>query len=170
MTEALLTELGKISALRVISRQSMMQYKGTKKSLPQIARELNVGAVVEGSALRAGDRVRVSVQLIEAAPEGHLWANSYDRKAQDVLALHGEIARTVAREIRVTLTPREEIRLTGGQAVNPAANEAYFRGRYFLDRRKKTSTKPWPISSKPSRWTRRLRPPTPAFRKSTSRL
>jgi TolB-like protein/Tfp pilus assembly protein PilF len=137
VTEALITELGKISALRVISRQSMMQYKGTKKSIPQIARELTVDAVVEGSVLRVGDRVRVSAQLIEAAPERHLWANSYDRQVSDVLALHGEMARTVAKEIKVLLTPQEETRLAGARAVNPAANEAYFRGRYFLDRRTK---------------------------------
>ena len=137
ITEALLTEMGKISALRVISRQSMMRYEGTKKSIPQIARELMVDAVVEGSVLRVGDRVRVSVQLIEAAPEGHLWANSYDREVRDILALHGEMARTVAREIRVTLTPQEETRLAGARAINPAANEAYFRGRYFLNRRTK---------------------------------
>jgi TolB-like protein/tetratricopeptide (TPR) repeat protein len=137
IAEALLTELGKISALRVISRQSMMRYEGTKKSVPQIARELMVDAVVEGSVLRVGDRVRVSVQLIEATPEGHLWANSYDREVRDVLALHGEMARTVAREIRVTLTPQEETRLAGARATNPVANEAYFRGRYFLNRRTK---------------------------------
>src|SRR5262244_908705 len=137
MTEALLTELGKISAIRGISRQSMMQYKGTKKSVPQIAGEMMVDADVEGSVLRIGDRVRVSVQLIEAAPEGHLWANSYDRDVRDVLALHGEMARTVAREIKVTLTPQEETRVAGVRAINPAANEAYFRGRYFLERRTK---------------------------------
>ena len=137
MTEALLTELGKISALRVISRQSMMRYEGTKKSIPQIARELMVDAIVRGSVLRVGDRVRVSVQLIEAAPEGHLWANSYDREVRDVLTLHAEMARTVARGIRVTLTPEEESRLAGARAVNPAANEAYFRGCYFLNRRTK---------------------------------
>jgi TolB-like protein/Tfp pilus assembly protein PilF len=137
MTEGLITELGKISALRVISRQSMMQYKGTKKSLPQIARELMVDAVVEGSVLRVGERVRVSAQLIEATPERHLWANSYDRQVSDVLALHGEMARTVAKEIKVLLTPQEETRLASARAVNPAANEAYFQGRYFLDRRTK---------------------------------
>jgi serine/threonine protein kinase/tetratricopeptide (TPR) repeat protein len=137
MTEALHTELGKISALRVISRQSTMRYEGTKNSVQQIARELMVDAVVEGSVLRVGDRVRVSVQLIEAAPEGHLWANSYDREVRDVLALHGEMARTVAREIRVTLTPQEETRLARTRATSPAANEAYFRGRYFLNRRTK---------------------------------
>lgn len=137
MTEALITELGKIGALRVISRQSMTQYKGTKKSVPQIARELGIDAVVEGSVLRADDRVRVSVQLIEAVPERHLWANSYDRQVRDVLALHGEMARTVAKEIKVTLTPEEEARLAGARAVSPAASEAYFRGCYLLDRRTK---------------------------------
>jgi TolB-like protein/Tfp pilus assembly protein PilF len=137
ITEALLTELGKISALRVISRQSMMRYAGTKKSVPQIAHELKVDAVVEGSVLRVEDRVRVSVQLIDAAPEGHLWANSYDREVRDVLALHGEMARTIAREIKVTLTAQEETRLADARAVNPSANEAYFRGRYFLNRRTK---------------------------------
>jgi TolB-like protein/Flp pilus assembly protein TadD len=137
MTETLITELGKISALRVISRQSMMQYKGTKKTVPQIASELKIKAVVEGSVLPVGDRVRVTVQLIEAVPERHLWADSYDRPFRDVLALHSEIARTVAKEIKVTLTPQEETRLAGGRAVNPAANEAYFRSRYFLDRRTK---------------------------------
>jgi tetratricopeptide (TPR) repeat protein len=115
----------------------MMRYEGTKKSVPQIARELMVDAVVAGSVLRVGDHVRVSVQLIEAAPEGHLWANSYDREVRDVLTLHAEMARTVAREIRVTLTPEEESRLAGARAVNPAVNEAYFRGRYFLNRRTK---------------------------------
>jgi TolB-like protein/Tfp pilus assembly protein PilF len=136
-TDALITELGKISALRVISRQSTMQYKSTKKTVPQIARELMVDALVEGSVLRVGDRVRVSAQLIEAMPERHLWANSYDRQVSDVLALHGEMARTVAKEIKVILTPQEETRLAGGRALNPAANEAYFRGRFFLDRRTK---------------------------------
>ena len=137
MTEALITELGKVSALRVISRQSTTQYKGTKKSVPEIARELNVDAVVEGSILPDDDRVRVSVQLIQAAPERHLWAESYDRQRRDVLALDGEVARTVAKEIKITLTPDEETRLARTRRVNPAASEAYLRGRYFLDRRTK---------------------------------
>ena len=137
ITEALITELGKVSALRVISRQSTTQYKGSKKSVPEIARELNVDAVVEGSVLLDADRVRVSVQLIQAAPERHLWAESYDRQRRDVLALDGEVARAVAREIKITVTPEEETRLAGTRTVNPAASEAYFRGRYFLDRRTK---------------------------------
>jgi TolB-like protein/DNA-binding winged helix-turn-helix (wHTH) protein/tetratricopeptide (TPR) repeat protein len=137
MTEALITELGKISSLRVISRQSVMQYKGTKKSAQQIAQELNVEAIVEGSVLRDGDHVRTTAQLIAVSPERHLWANSYDRELRDVLALDSEMARAVARGIKVTLTPEDEARLAGARAVNPAAHEAYLQGRYFLDRRTK---------------------------------
>src|SRR6267142_2797734 len=134
MTEALISELGKISALRVISRQSMMQYKGTKKSAPQIARELNVEAVVEGSVVRAGDRVRISVQLIEAAPERHLWASSYDRDLRDVLALHSEMARAVASEVMIRLTPQERGLLATIRPVDPEVYAAYLRGRYFWNR------------------------------------
>jgi TolB-like protein/DNA-binding winged helix-turn-helix (wHTH) protein/Flp pilus assembly protein TadD len=132
MTEALITELGKISALRVISRQSMMQYKGTKKSAPQIARELNVEAVVEGSVLRAADRVRISLQLIQAAPERHLWASSYDRDLRDVLALHSEMARTVAGQVRVKLRPEERALLAGAPPVNPEAYDSYLHGARLL--------------------------------------
>jgi len=137
MTEALITELGKISAVRVISRQSMMQYKGTKKSAQQIAQELNVEAIVEGSVLRVGDRVRTTAQLIAVRPERHLWANSYDRELRDVLALDNEMARAVAKEIKVTLTPEDEARLGRARTVNPAAHEAYLQGHYLLDRRTK---------------------------------
>ena len=134
MTEALITELGKIGALRVISRQSMMQYKGTKKSAQQIAQELNVEAIVEGSVLRVGDRVRTTAQLIAVRPERHLWANSYDRELRDVLALDNEMARAVAKEIKVTLTPEDEARLGSARTVNLPAQDAYLQGRYFLDR------------------------------------
>jgi len=140
ITEALITELGRISALRVISRQSIVQYKGTKKTVPQIADELNIDAIVEGSVLRAGHRVRVTVQLIQASPERHVWADSYDRDTRDVLSIHSEIARTVANEVRVSLTPQEQARLTEVRAVHPAANEIYWRGRYFLGRRTKQDT------------------------------
>ncbi len=132
MTEALITELGKISALRVISRQSMMQYKGTKKSAREIARELSVEALVEGSAVREGDRVRVSVQLIGAVPERHLWANSYDRDLRDVLKLHSEIARAVAGEVRAKLTPQEHGLLASAQPVNSEAYENYLHGMHLL--------------------------------------
>lgn len=137
MTEALITELGKIGTLRVISRQSVMQYRNTNKSVPQIAADLKLDAVVEGSVLSCGDRVCISVQLIEARPERHLWAESYERQARDILGLHSEIARTVARQIKATLTPEEEKRLVNVHAVNPAANDAYLQGRFFLDRRTK---------------------------------
>jgi TolB-like protein/DNA-binding winged helix-turn-helix (wHTH) protein len=131
MTEALITELGKISVLRVISRQSITQYKATKKSAPQIAHELNVEAVVEGSVLRAGDQVRISVQLVEAFPERHLWADTYDRALRDVLTVHSEIARAVAREVRATLTPQEQGLLANATPVNPEAYESYLHGRYL---------------------------------------
>ena len=134
MTEALITELGKISALRVISRQSMMQYKGTRKSAPQIAKELNVEAVIEGSLIRAGDRVRISVQLIQAVPERHLWANSYDRDLRDVLALHSEMAHAVASEVRAKLTQQERSLLAATRPVDPEVYAAYLRGRYFWNR------------------------------------
>jgi len=132
MTEALITELGKISALRVISRQSMMQYKGTKKSAPQIAKELNVEAIVEGSVVRSADRVRISAQLVQVSPERQLWANSYDRDLRDVLALHSEIAQTVAGQIRVKLTLKERALLASAPPVNPEAYESYLHGARLL--------------------------------------
>ncbi len=135
MTEALITELGKISALRVISRQSVMRYKDTDKPVPEIARELNVDAVVEGSVLRDGERVRITTQLIRAMPERHLWAESYERDLSDVLALQGEVARAIAREIKVVVTPAEETRLASARPVNPEAYEAYLKGRYFWNKR-----------------------------------
>jgi TolB-like protein/DNA-binding winged helix-turn-helix (wHTH) protein/Flp pilus assembly protein TadD len=131
MTEALTTELGKISALRVISRQSVMRYKGTDKPLPEIARELNVDAVVEGAALQEGDRVRISAQLIQTAPERHLWAQSYERDLRQVISLQSDVARAIADEIKITLTPDEEARLASTRPVNPEAYEAYLKGGYF---------------------------------------
>ncbi len=142
MTEALITELSKISALRVISRQSVSQFKGTNKPLPEIARELDVDAVVEGSAVHVGpavggtsDRVRISAQLIQAVPERHLWAESYERDLRDVLALQSEMARAIAREVKATLTPEEEARLASARPVNPEAYEAFLKGRYFYHKR-----------------------------------
>ena len=134
MTEALIADLARIGGLRVISRTSTMTYKGSKKglTLPQIAAQLNVDVVVEGTVLRSGDRVRITAQLIDAKSDRHLWANSYERSVSDVLSLQSEVARAVAQEIKVTLTPREEARLAASRPVNPAANEAYLRGRYFL--------------------------------------
>ncbi len=131
MTEALITDLAKIEALRVISRTSVMQYKGVKKPLPEIAKELGVDGIVEGSVQRAGDRVRITAQLIEAATDRHLWAQSYERDSRDVFALQRDVAQAIAREIRVTVSPEEKTRLASSRPVNPAAHEAYLKGRYW---------------------------------------
>jgi TolB-like protein/Tfp pilus assembly protein PilF len=141
MTEALITSLAKIKALRVISRTSAMQYKGARKSLPQIARELNVDAVVEGSVLRSGNRVRIAAQLIHAATDRHLWAESYERDFQDVLSLQSEIARQVAEEVRVTLTPQERARIGSSPRVNPEAHEQYLMGRFHWNKRSEASVR-----------------------------
>jgi|SRR5271166_3331846 len=132
MTEALITDLAKLSALRVISRTSIMQYKGVKKSLPQISKELGVDAAVEGSVQRSGNRVRITVQLIQASNDAHLWADSYERDLGDVLALQDEVAQDIANKIRVNLTPQEKMRLTSARPVNPAAYEAYLQGQFFM--------------------------------------
>jgi len=108
MTDALITALSKIRALRLISRTTVMRYKGTKEPLPQIARELNVEAVVQGTVLRSGDRVRISAQLIRPAPERHLWVESYERDLGDVLSVQAEITQAIAREIRRTLASTEQ--------------------------------------------------------------
>jgi serine/threonine protein kinase/TolB-like protein/pimeloyl-ACP methyl ester carboxylesterase/Flp pilus assembly protein TadD len=134
MTEALINELGKISALRVISRSSVMQYRQTPKPLPQIGRELNVDAVVEGSVLRVGPRVRVTVQLIQAASDRHLWAERYERDFGDILGLQSDLAKSIAREIRITVTPEEQSRMADARRVNPEAHELYLKGRYFFER------------------------------------
>jgi TolB-like protein/DNA-binding winged helix-turn-helix (wHTH) protein/Tfp pilus assembly protein PilF len=132
MTEALITELGKISGPRVISRQSVMEYKGSKKSLAEIARELNVDAVLEGAVARSGDRVKVTVHLAQASPERQLWAHEYDRSSRDVLSLQDEIAGTVADEIQVKLTSQERAQLSRSRSVNPEAYADYLRGRSVL--------------------------------------
>lgn len=130
MTETLITELGKISALRIISRQSVMQFKGSDKPLPKIARELNVDAVVEGAVLREGERVRITAQLVQAQPEQHLWADNYEREVSGILGLQAELARTIAREVQVRITPAEETRLAAARRLDPKAYEAYLKGRY----------------------------------------
>ena len=135
LTEALITTLAKIGELRVASRTSAMQYKGVRKPLPEIAKELGVDAIVEGTVLRAGDRLRITAQLIDAARETHLWAESYERELCDVLALQSELARAIASEIRVKLTPLDYARLSGAHPVKPAAYEAYLNGRYHWNRR-----------------------------------
>jgi serine/threonine-protein kinase len=135
MTEALISDLAKIGSLKVISRTSVMRYRGTTKSLPEIAKELKVDAVVEGSVLRVGERVRITAQLIHAATDEHLWADRYDRDLSDVLRLHSELARTIAQEIKVTLTPQERARMVDARTINPAAHEAYLKGRFHCDKR-----------------------------------
>jgi TolB-like protein/Flp pilus assembly protein TadD len=141
MTEALITSLAKIKALRVISRTSVMQYKGARKSLPQIARELNVDAVIEGSVLRTGDRVRIASQLIQATTDEHLWAESYERDFRDILSLQSEIARQVADEVRIILTPEERARLGNVRQVNPEAHEWYLKARYHWNKRTEESVR-----------------------------
>ena len=135
LTEALITTLAKIGELRVVSRTSAMLYKGVRKPLREIARELEVDAIVEGTVLRAGRRVRVTAQLIDAPKEMHLWAESYERDLRDVLALQAEVAQAIAREIRVKLTPVDQARFAEVRAVDPDAYEAYLRGRYHWNRR-----------------------------------
>ena len=132
MTEALITELGKTSIPRVISRQSVMQFKASKKPLQEIARELNVDAVLEGTVVRSGDRVRVTVHLDRTSPEGQLWASVYDRSVHDILRLQEEIARTVIDEVQVKLTPQERAHLTSARPVDPEVHDDYLRGRYIL--------------------------------------
>jgi TolB-like protein/DNA-binding winged helix-turn-helix (wHTH) protein/tetratricopeptide (TPR) repeat protein len=135
MTELLITNLAQISALRVISRTSIMRYKDLSKPLPQIGQELHVDAVVEGSVLRAGGRVRISAQLLDTASDKHLWAQSYERELRDVLLLQSEIARTIADEIRAKITPEERARLATTPVVDPAAQEDYIKGRFYWNRR-----------------------------------
>lgn len=135
LTEALITDLASVGALRVISRTSSMQYKGARKSLSQVTRELNVEAVLEGSVIRVGDRVRITVQLIHAPSEAPLWAHSYERDVRDVLALQREVVRDIVANIKSKLTPAEQLHLANARPVNPAAYEAYLQGRYHWNKR-----------------------------------
>jgi TolB-like protein/DNA-binding winged helix-turn-helix (wHTH) protein/Tfp pilus assembly protein PilF len=134
MTEALITDLGKVSALRVISRTSVVQYKGTKKTLPEIARELNVDALVEGTVLRSGNRLRITANLVQASPERHLWAESYESEVGDILTLQGQVAQAVARAVQVKLTPEEEKLMGNARPVNPQAHDDYLKGRYLCNK------------------------------------
>ena len=134
MTDALITDLAKISALRVISRTSVMQYKGAKRSVSQIARELNVDAVLEGTVVRDQDQVRITAQLIRAEPETHLWAQKYEARLNGILALQDQVAEAVAHAVQIKLTGRERPLLATRRDVDPAAYEAYLRGRYWWER------------------------------------
>jgi TolB-like protein/DNA-binding winged helix-turn-helix (wHTH) protein/Flp pilus assembly protein TadD len=135
MTDELITDLAQISALRVISRTSVMAYKGARKPLPQIARELNVDAVVEGTVLHSGDQVRITAQLIEASTDKDLWSHSYEGEFRDTLALQKRVAREIADQIRINLTPQEQAALKNVRVVNPEAYESYLKGRYFWNKR-----------------------------------
>ena len=135
MTDELITDLAQISALRVISRTSVMGYKGARKPLPQIARELNVDAVVEGSVLRSGDQVRITAQLIEATTDKHLWSQSYEGELRDTLALQSRVASAIAEQIRINITPQEQAALRNTKVVKPEAYESFLKGRYFWNKR-----------------------------------
>jgi TolB-like protein/Tfp pilus assembly protein PilF len=135
MTDQLITNLAQISALKVISRTSAMRYKGTKKSLPEIARELHVDAVVEGAVMWVGGRVRISAQLIEAPTDYHLWAASYERDLRDVLSMQEEVTRAIASEIRVNLSAQEQARLASTRPIDPEAYRLYLKGRYYWNKR-----------------------------------
>jgi TolB-like protein/DNA-binding winged helix-turn-helix (wHTH) protein/Tfp pilus assembly protein PilF len=135
MTDELITNLGQISALRVISRTSVMTYKGIRKPLAEIARELDVQAVVEGSVVRSGDHVRITAQLIRVPADERIWGGSYDGDLRDTLALQSEVAQAIAEQIKATLSRQEQAALEKSKAVNPQAYEAYLKGRYFWNKR-----------------------------------
>jgi len=135
LTDDLITDLGKMVTLRVISRTSVMQYKRTKKPLPEIARELNVDAVVEGTVQRSGSRVRVTAQLLQARTDRHLWAETYERDSEDVIRLERQMALAIAHEVTGRLTPAQETRSAHGRTTNPRAYDAYLRGRYLWGQR-----------------------------------
>lgn len=131
VTDALIGDLAKLSGLQVISRTSSMHYKGTKKSLPEIAREIKVDAIVEGTVQRSGDRVVIRAQLIHAATDRHLWVQVYERPMRDVLDVQSEIAQTIARQIQIQMTPADQARLTTRHAVSPKAFDDYLQGRFL---------------------------------------
>ena len=139
MTDALITDLAQVSSLKVISRTSVMRYRGTQKPLPEIGKELNVDGIIEGAVIRAGDRVRVDTQLIEASTDRHLWANTYERNLGDVIALQNEIARAVANQVQAKLTPQEQAHLLGADSVDPQTYELYLKARYFWGKRDEDS-------------------------------
>lgn len=140
MTDELITQLARISALRVISRTSSMGFKGTRKSLTEIARELNVEVLVEGTVVRSSDRVRVPAQVIQVNPEKHLMAERYDRPLGDVVVVQGQLAREISEAIRVKLTPHEQTRLATVRPINGDAHEAFLKGRYYWGRRTEATT------------------------------
>jgi TolB-like protein len=132
LTDQLISEMSQIPDLRVISHTSVKEYKATTKHLPQIARELKVDDILEGSVVREGDQVRVTVQLLDAPNDRHLWSENYQRPLRNILTLQREIAQAVAQQVRVKLSPQQQARLGMARAVDPAAYEAFLRGRYYL--------------------------------------
>ena len=140
MTDELITQLGKIGSLRVISRTSVMRLKGTRKALAEIAQELNVDAVVEGSVARSAERVRVTAQVIQVNPEKLLWAERYDRALGDMVMLQGTLAREIANAIRIVVTPDEQARLANVRPVNRDAYEALLKGRYYRNKGTEATT------------------------------
>ena len=139
MAEELITDLSQVRALRVVSHTSVLRYESTDKTLPQIARELGVDAVIEGAVQRSADRVRITAQLIYAPKDTNLWARTYDRDLRDALALQSTVAKEIADEIRVNMTPTETVRLTKPRTVNPEALQAYWKGQYYLSTLKANS-------------------------------
>ena len=135
MTDAVIADLTSISALRLVSRQSAMRYRSSQKSMRDIARELGVDALIEGSVSRVAGRIRLTVQLVDGRTDDHLWAHSYDRDLGNVLSLQGEVARAVAEAVRVTVTERERGGLAKRRPVDPEAYDLYLRGLYFWGRR-----------------------------------
>ena len=138
MTDELITDLAQIGALRVISRTSVMPYKGARRPLPLVARELNVDAIVEGTVLRSGNQVRITAQLIQASADKHLWAQSYQGDLRNTLSLQKQVASAIADQIRIELTPHEQAVLKNAKAVDPEAYEDYLRGRFFFNKRNNT--------------------------------
>ena len=132
MTDELITDLAKIGSVRVISRTSAMRYKGTNKRLPEIARELNVDGIIEGSVTRSGQRVRITAQLLYGPTDKHIWAETYERDLGDVLSLQSEVAQAIAQQVRAQITPQQQARFNAARPVNPEAYDAYSTGRYYL--------------------------------------
>jgi TolB-like protein len=135
MTDELITRLAQVRELKVVSKTSVMQYKGTRKTLPRIGQELGVDAIVEGSVIRSGNRIRITAQLIRAAVDRHLWANSYEFEIGDVLSLQARVAEAITREVSLNLSAGERARLAKPRTANAAAYEAYLHGRYAWSRR-----------------------------------
>ena len=141
MTDAVTTDQAKIKALRLVSRTSLARYKGSRKTAPEIAREINVKAVLEGAVERAGDRVRITVRLVRANTDQPVWAESYEKEMRDVLRLQDDVARSIAREIQIEVTPEESAKLTSAREIDPAAYQAYLKGRYFWNLRTRDSVR-----------------------------